>query len=100
MKSIGPLEGMTLFAPLGPAGIVTGLVLGPINIGVQFIWPDAYDNIKDGGYKLYDKGKVVIGKAISQRVDTVKHVYKGVQNAGKSIGKVIPSIKMPKVKWG
>ena len=60
LKSIGRLEGMTLFAPLGPAGIVTGLVLGSINIGVQFIWPDAYDNIKDGGYKLYDKGKVVI----------------------------------------
>ena len=34
LKSIGRLEGMTLFAPLGPAGIVTGLVLGSINIGV------------------------------------------------------------------
>ena len=110
LKSIGPLEGMTIGAAIGTAipipmvstavGAGIGGLIGLVNVGRQFANPYLYDDIKDGGYKLYDKGKVFIGKAISQRVDTVKHVYKDVQNVGKSIGKVIPSIKIPKVKWG
>ena len=100
VKSIGPLEGMTLLAPLGPGGIVLGAGIGTVNVIIQFWKPDVYDNLKDGAYKLYDKGKATIGKVVNQKIDTVKHVYKDVQNVGKSLGNAISSIKIPKFRWG
>lgn len=36
----------------------------------------------------------------TQQIDTVKHVYKDVQNVGKSVGKAISSIKIPTFRWG
>ncbi|MBO0440295.1 T7SS effector LXG polymorphic toxin [Candidatus Enterococcus ikei] len=115
MKSIGPLEGMTLGATWGTAvpgvgnvvGAAVGGAVGLVNVGIQFFWPNAYDNLKDGAYNLYDKttGKVKdisnnIGKGVSQGVETVKNVYKDVQNAGKSIGKALSSVKFPEIKFG
>lgn len=100
LKSIGPLEGMTLFAPLGPVGIAIGGTIGFGNVILQAVNPHFYDDIKDDAYKLYDNSKVVIGKGISQGLNTAKHVYKDVQNVGKSLGKAISSINIPKFKWG
>ncbi|PCS05460.1 hypothetical protein RU86_GL000839 [Lactococcus piscium] len=100
LKSIGPLEGMTLLAPLGPVGIAIGGTIGFGNVILQAVNPHFYDDIKDDAYKLYDNSKVAIGKGISQGLNTAKHVYKDVQNVGKSLGKAISSIKIPKFKWG
>ncbi|WP_413536867.1 T7SS effector LXG polymorphic toxin [Carnobacterium divergens] len=101
LKSVGPLEGMTIGAAAGgPVGAVVGGVGGLINVGVQFIWPNAYDNLKDGAYKLYDKGVEAVGKGVSQGVESVKNVCKNVENAGKSIGKVLSSVKLPEINFG
>lgn len=37
-------------------------------------------------------------KEISQGIDTAKSIYKDIQNTGKSIGKALSSIKLPKIK--
>ena len=108
VKSVGPLEGMTIGATLGTAvpvvgnvaGAVLGGIAGLVNVGIQFVWPSAYDDIKDGAYKLYDKGVDAVGKSVSQGVETVKSVYKDVQNVGKSIGKALSSVKLPEIKFG
>lgn len=96
VKSIGPLEGMSIGAqvggligtaiPIPGVGTVSGLVVGAVAGGViggantvmQFIWPHAYDDLKKGAYSLYDKGAGVIN----------------------NIGKSIATVKFPKVKWG
>ena len=97
IKSIGPLEGMTLLAPLGPVGMGVGAFLGTANVVAQLINPNLYDDIKDGAYKLYDKGKEAIGKGVSQGIDTVKSACKNIQNVGKSIGN---ALGLPKIKLG
>jgi hypothetical protein len=112
VKSIGPLEGMTIGAQIGtviggPTGAVIGAgiggAVGLFNVGVQLVWPDAYDNGKKWAYKKYDEAaKTVkdIGKGINQGVDTVKHVFDDIGNTGKPIGKAISGIKLPKLKFG
>lgn len=113
VKSIGPLEGMTLgataasFIPIPvvstAVGAAVGGGLGLLNVGVQFVWPNAYDNVKNWAYNKYDEGvKAVkdIGKGIGQGVDTVKHVFNDIGNTGKSIGKAISGIKLPEIKLG
>ncbi|MGX7243912.1 hypothetical protein ACWOC1_03560 [Enterococcus quebecensis] len=104
LKSVGPLEGMTIGAAAGgPLGAAIGGALGGINVAAQFINPHLYDDMKDGAYKLYDKGAETvknIGKGISQGVDTVKNVFKDVGNTGKALGEAISSIKLPNLKFG
>lgn len=125
VKSLGPLEGMAIGSQVGGAigtaipipivGTVSGAVGGAIIGGVvggankiaQFIFPDMYDNIKDGAYKLYDKASERVGsaakhvgKSVEQGVDTVKQVYKDVQHVGKSIGKALSSVKLQKISLG
>lgn len=113
VKSIGPLEGMTLgataasFIPIPfvstAVGAAVGGGLGLLNVGVQLVWPNAYDNAKKWAYNKYDEGvKAVkdIGKGIGQGVDTVKHVFNDIGNTGKSIGKAISGIKLPEIKLG
>lgn len=122
IKSIGPLEGMTIGGTIGGVmgsaipipilgtisrvvvGTIVGGVVGGINKLGQFINPDLYDDTKDGAYKLYDKTAEVvgavsrnIGKAVEQRVDTVKQVYRDVQQVGKSVGKTLSSVKVSKI---
>ncbi|MFS1134856.1 T7SS effector LXG polymorphic toxin [Enterococcus hirae] len=122
VKSIGPLEGMTIGGTIGGAmgtaipipilgtisGVVAGTIVGGVVGGInklgQFINPDLYDDIKDGAYKLYDKTAEVvgavsrnIGKAVEQRVDTVKQAYRDVQQVGKSVGKTLSSVKVSKI---
>ncbi|MGY3746781.1 hypothetical protein ACWN8P_05940 [Vagococcus salmoninarum] len=56
LKSIGPLEGMTLGAAVGgPVGAIVGGVFGLANKGIQFWKPNFYEDFKDGAYKLYDE---------------------------------------------
>lgn len=121
VKGIGPLEGMTLGSTIGGmigtaipvpilgtisgavAGAVIGGISGLINVGVQLVWPDAYDNAKKWAYNKYDESvKAVkdIGKGIGQGVNTVKHVFNDIGNTGKSIGKAISGIKLPEIKLG
>lgn len=107
VKSIGPLEGATLGAAIGTAipvvgnvaGAVIGFGLGMLNKGVQFRWPSGYDNFKNSIYDVYDKSTKDIGKAVEQKVDTVKHVYRDIQQVGKSIGKTLSSVEIPKVSF-
>lgn len=115
VKSIGPLEGATLGAEFGTvipgignvAGAGMGFALGVGNKLLQFVKPDLYDNIKDCAYKLHDKGKKFTkstlknaGKAVDQSIDTVKQIFEDVQQVGKSIGKVLSSVKIPKISFG
>ncbi|MDR1567545.1 MAG: hypothetical protein LBS33_02530 [Streptococcaceae bacterium] len=108
VKSVGPLEGATLGASFGTVipgvgnvvGAGIGFAIGSANVLVQLWKPNLYDDIKDGAYKFYDKGKEAIGKGISQGIKDVQHVYKDVQNVGKSVGKVLSSIKLPEIKLG
>lgn len=114
MKSVRPLEGMTIGATIGGkigiaipipivgtvSGSVVGEAVGGINTLGQFFVPDDYDNIKDGFYDFYDKSTKVIGKGVSQGVNIVKQVCKDVQNVGKSIGKALSSVKLPEIKFG
>ena len=52
VKSVGPLEGMTIGAAVaGPPGAIVGGIAGIVNVGIQFVWPNLYDDIKDGAYK-------------------------------------------------
>ena len=101
VKSIGPLEGMTLLSGLGPLGIGAGFLLGGMNKYAQYMYPDAYENIKDGLYKWYDKTDIIgdVSKTIEQSVKTVKYVYKDIQQVGKSIGKALSSVKIPKISF-
>lgn len=107
IKSIGPFEGMTIGgAVAGPFGAVVGGAMGLMNKGIQFLWPNKYDDIKNGAYKLYDKtaeavGDVSknIGESVEQSVDTVKQVYRGIQQVGKSIGKTLSSVKVQKISF-
>ena len=102
VKSIGPLEGMTIGgAVAGPFGAIVGGTMGLINKGAQFLWPNMYDDIKDGAYKLYDKSiKVVddvskkVGKITEQSINTVEQVYDDVQQVGKTIGKALSSVEI------
>lgn len=101
VKSIGPLEGMTIGAGVGgPLGAVVGGGLGLVNVGVQFLFPDAYDTLKDGAYDLYDKGKELIGNAVSQSVETVKSVCEGVKDFGNDIVNAVSSFKLPDFSFG
>lgn len=125
LKSIGPLEGMTLGAAWGGvigtaipvpiigtvSGVVAGAVIGGIVGGInslgQFFVPDLYDSMKASAYEFYDeKAEKVkelandIGKGVNQGLKTVKNVYQDVQNTGKSIGKAISSVNFSKIKFG
>lgn len=117
LKSVGPLEGMTLGAAAGGtigtaiplpivgtisgalAGAVIGGVVGGINTLGQFFVPSAYDKNKDVFYNFYDKSAEIIQKGVNQGSDTVKQVYKDVQNTGKSIGKALSSVKLTEIKF-
>ena len=107
VKSVGPLEGMTIGgAVAGPPGAILGGIVGGANKVAQFIWPNAYDDIKDGAYKLYDKSTKIIngvskkvGKAAEQSFNTVKQVYDDVQEVGKTIGKALSSVEIPKISF-
>ena len=107
VKSIGPLEGMTIGgAVAGPFGAIVGGTMGLINKGAQFLWPNMYDDIKDGAYKLYDKSiKVVddvskkVGKITEQSINTVEQVYDDVQQVGKTIGKALSSVEILKIRF-
>lgn len=101
VKSIGPLEGMTIGAAMGgPPGIVVGGLAGLANAGIQFFWPQAHDNVKNGFYKFYDKNIEVVGISINQSIETVHTIYKDVQTVGKSVGKVLSSAKLLEIKLG
>ncbi|PQC29588.1 T7SS effector LXG polymorphic toxin [Enterococcus faecium] len=124
VKSIGPLEGMTIGAQIGGVigsaipiplvgtvsgavgGAIVGGVIGGSNKLVQFFKPDLYGNIKDGAYKLYDEttetiGNISkkIGKAVGQNTDTVKNVYENVQQTGKAIGKALSLVEILKINF-
>ena len=102
LKSIGPLEGMTLGAAVGgPVGAIVGGTVGGLNVVAQFINPNLYDDIKGGAYKAYDDASETvknIGKGISQGVNTVKNVFKNVVSNGKSIRGTMSMIKLPYLK--
>lgn len=105
IKSIGPFEGMSIGgAVAGPFGAVVGGAMELMNKGIQFLWPNKYDDIKNGAYKLYDKtAKAVgdisknIGESVEQSVGLVKGVYESVQQIGKIIGKSLSSVQVPKI---
>lgn len=104
IKSVGPLEGMTIGAAAGGLpGAAIGGVLGSANVIIQFINPNLYDDIKNGAYKLYDKGTETvksIGKGFNQGVNTVKSVFKDIKSPRKLMGKVLSSVKIPKIRFG
>ncbi|EJZ8467012.1 T7SS effector LXG polymorphic toxin [Enterococcus faecalis] len=108
VKSVGPLDGMTIGGAIaGPPGAIVGGIAGGVNKLAQIIWPNAYDNLKNWSYDVYDKASETVGsatkhvgKAVEQGVDTVKQVYKDVQHVGKSIGKALSTVKPPKISFG
>ncbi|MDY4307789.1 hypothetical protein SNF32_13015 [Enterococcus mundtii] len=63
VKSIGPLEGMTLGAKLGTfvpfigngVGAAIGFTAGLVNKGIQLLAPDVYDRGKTWAYEVYDR---------------------------------------------
>ncbi|MGM0254630.1 MULTISPECIES: hypothetical protein [Enterococcus] len=118
VKSIGPLEGMTIGSAIGGAigtaipipflGTVSGAVggaliggaIGGINKLVQFVKPDIYNSAKEGAYSLHEKAYEAIsevtkkiGKSVTQNIRTVKCVYSNIQVVGKSIGKVLSPVE-------
>ncbi|MFL0252829.1 hypothetical protein ACJDT4_20685 [Clostridium neuense] len=116
LKSIGPLDGTLVGASIGSCilpgpgtviGAVVGAGLGFLNRGVQTVFPKAYDNIKDGAYKLYDDGmkelntmKKAAGqqlntmkKAAGQQLNTIKKAASDfIKDPVKSCSKFIPNI--------
>ena len=107
VKSVGPLEGMTIGATVGSVipGIGTALgagiggAIGTVNMLGQFWKPRFYDDIKKGAYGLYD-GARELGKAtIARTGDIVNSASKTIQNTGKAIGNVLGSVRMPKLSW-
>ncbi|WP_206853096.1 hypothetical protein [Candidatus Enterococcus mangumiae] len=101
VKSIGPLEGMTLGAAVaGPLGAVIGGGVGLGNKIFQLFKVNAYDNSKDWSYKLYDKATEKVGKGIKQSIDIVKYVFEDIQQPGKTIGRALSVLKMPNVNLG
>ncbi|MFS9337175.1 hypothetical protein QM361_03880 [Streptococcus intermedius] len=107
VKSVGPLEGMTIGATVGslfgPGGTVVGALfggfIGSANTFGQFLWPNAYDDIKKGAYGLYD-GARGLGKAtIARTGDILNSASKIIQNTGKAIGNVLGSVQIPKLSW-
>ncbi|MGL9845986.1 hypothetical protein IGJ91_001117 [Enterococcus sp. DIV0765f] len=107
VKSIGPLEGMTLGAKLGTfvpfigngVGAAIGFTAGLVNKGIQLLAPDVYDRGKTWAYEVYDRSTEKIGKAIEQSTNTVKYMNKEIQQVGKSIGNALSSIKLPEINF-
>ncbi|MGG5314200.1 hypothetical protein [Enterococcus sp. DIV2381] len=107
VKSIGPLEGMTLGAKLGTfvpfigngVGAAIGLTAGLVNKGIQLLAPNVYDRGKTWAYEVYDRSTEKIGKAIEQSTNTVKYMNKEIQQVGKSIGNALSSIKLPEINF-
>lgn len=107
VKSIGPLEGMTLGAKLGTfvpgignvVGAGLGLVIGLGNKSLQFAEPDTYDYVKNWAYKIYDRNTKKLGKAIEKSVNTVKLMNENIKQVGKSIGNILSSIKVPEINF-
>ncbi|MEC3941938.1 hypothetical protein [Enterococcus mundtii] len=118
VKSIGPLEGMTIGSAIGGAigtaipipflrtvsgavgGALIGGAIGGINKLVQFVKPDIYNSAKEGAYSLHEKAYEAIseitkkiGKSVTQNIRTVKCVYSNIQVVGKSIGKVLSPVE-------
>ena len=116
VKSIGPLEGMTIGAQIGGligtlipgAGNVVGATIGTAiggtiglaNIGFQLLKPNAYDNVKNWAYKRYDSNIKAIGNGIDSGIGEIKSVYKDIQNVGKIMGKTVYSMTLPKIQFG
>lgn len=108
VKSVGPLEGMTIGASIGSVvpgigtgvGAVVGGVLGLVNTGAQFINPNLYSDLKDGAYNLYDKSAEVIGKGVTQSADKIKTLGNNIINTGKTLGKTLSDLKVPKISLG
>ena len=94
VKSVGPLEGMTIGATIGAGtgGVVlpvvgavpgviiggaAGLVVGGINWGLQTMFPHGVSDIKKTVFNAYDDGVKAIetvGKSTVQGLNTVKNV--------------------------
>jgi len=78
VKSIGPLEGMSIGATFGgPWGAGVGFLVGGLNMLGQFAMPNAYSDIKKTAFAAYDAATNVantIGNVVMQSIDTVTNV--------------------------
>jgi len=98
VKSIGPLEGMSIGATFwGPIGAGVGFGFGVINMVGQFVNPNAYSNIKKTAFAAYDavtNAANTIGNVVMQSIDTVTNV------AGNSLRYVgVPSVSYGGNGW-
>jgi len=98
IKSIGPLEGMSIGATFwGPIGAGVGFLVGGLNMLGQWRWPNMYSNIKKTAFAAYDAATNVantIGNVVMQSIDTVTNV------AGNSLRYVgVPSVSYGGNGW-
>lgn len=123
VKSIGPLEGMTVGATIGslfpgPGTVIgggVGLAIGGISSMIQLFKPHLVSNIKKSTFEAYDKGVnevKAIGKSVVQDINTVKNVVSnfiedpiGTWDIGsqltEDISKMVPKFpKVPEIKFG
>ena len=70
-----------------------------LNKGIQFRWSSGYEKFKNSFYDGYDKVTKNLIKVVEQKVDTIKHVYRDIQQVGKSKGKTLSSVKILKVRF-
>jgi len=78
VKSIGPLEGMSIGATFwGPIGAGFGFAFGVINMLGQFAIPNAYSDIKKTAFAAYDaatNAANTMGNVVIQSIETVTNV--------------------------
>ncbi len=102
VKTIGPLEGLTIGATFGgPVGAVIGGGFGLLNSGVQFVFPDGYDYVKEGMFELYEGAKNIGKGVVDQTVSMIDNVSKGLNDVGNAVTEFVSNIKFPDIKlWG
>lgn len=72
IKSIGPLEGMTIGSAFGPMGTFVGGMAGLANVGLQAWNPHFYSDVKKGVKEFIDdpvKTTINIGKGAVEKFD-------------------------------
>lgn len=89
IKNVGPLEGMTLGAAGGPAGIIAGGLLGTANTVIQFFYPNIISDFKQGAFSIYDHAKEY-GTSICQNFNTF--VDSASNFVGDSIGQGVKTL--------
>ena len=85
IKSIGPLEGMTIGSAFGPMGTIAGFGLGLVNTGVQFVFPQFYSGVKKVTKEFIDDPVKTLKNTGKAAVDTAVNIGKGTINTVKDI---------------